>query len=114
MNPAEPVTTYLIGVRVAKLQPYGSLHLGIVGAPRPPASGAGAIDLRFRDLRVFNRDRPALPPGQPQLAHDRQERDRHDREDGELEVLLDHVDLAEEVAEQRDADRPQEATDHVE
>src|ERR671911_1926123 len=80
----------------------------------PPASGARAIDLWFRDLRVFNRGRPALSPGQPQLARDRQERDRHHRQDGELEVLLDHVDLAQEVAEQRDADRPQEAADHVE
>ena len=38
----------------------------------------------------------------------------HDGQDGGLEVLLDHLDLAEEVAEQRDADRPQRAADDVE
>ena len=48
-----------------------------------------------------------------ELVDDRRARDGDDREDGELEVLLDHVDLAEEVAEERDAEGPDGAADDV-
>ena len=48
------------------------------------------------------------------LEDDRQEADADDHEDRDLEVLLDHVDLPEEVAEQRDAEGPDRAADDVE
>ncbi len=48
-----------------------------------------------------------------ELDGDGQQRDQHDGDDGVLDVLAEELDLAEEVAERGDPDRPQQSTDDV-
>ena len=67
---------------------------------------SGVSDLRSSRLRAMSVTQ--------EFVEDRCHGQSNDDDDSELEVVFDEVDLAEEVAECRDADGPRESADDVE